>query len=183
MTNDERRRSSRFRQVGGALFEWAKTLTSAAVYATLLTTFVGQMARVEGFSMTPTLDDSDRLVVNKLAYRWHRPQVGDIVMAVSPHEPDKLLVKRVIAAPGDVVQSVNGHIFRNGAPANDDFVDAQARSFDDWGPEVVPPGHYFLMGDHRNNSLDSRNLGPVPEKYITGKVQLRWWPIDRSRLF
>ena len=165
------------------LLLWAKTLASAAVYATLIVTFVGQVARVEGFSMTPTLQDHDRLIVNKIAYRWHKPTAGDIVMVASPNEPDKMLVKRVIAGPNDVVQSVGGRIYRNDVPLPDDFVAAESRSFDDWGPEVVPPGHYFVMGDHRNDSLDSRSFGCVPEKYIAGKVQLRWWPIDHSRMF
>jgi signal peptidase I len=153
------------------------------VYATIIVTFVGQVARVEGFSMTPTLHDQDRLVVNKLAYRWHKPVVGDIVMVASPNEPDKMLVKRIVAGPDDAVQSVGGRIYRNDVLVPDDFVTSESRSYDDWGPEVVPPGHYFVMGDHRNDSFDSRNFGPVPEKYIAGKIQLRWWPIDDGRVF
>jgi signal peptidase I len=172
-----------FSHLSSELLMWVKTMASAAVYAAFIVAFVGQVARVEGFSMTPTLDNRDRLVVNKLAYRWHKPAVGDIVMVASPHEPDKMLVKRVIAGPSDVVRSVAGRIYRNDLPLPDDFVATQSRSLDDWGPEVVPPGHYFVMGDHRNNSLDSRKFGPVPEKYIAGKVQLRWWPIDHRRLF
>jgi signal peptidase I len=162
---------------------WVRTLASAAVYATVVITFIGQVARVEGFSMTPTLHNQDRLVVNKLAYRWHKPTVGDIVMVASPKEPDTMLVKRIVAAPGDVVWSVGGRVYRNDVPVADDFVAAESRSFDDWGPVDVPTGYYFVMGDHRNDSLDSRSFGPVPEKYIAGKVQLRWWPIDHSRLF
>lgn len=162
---------------------WGGTLLSAAVYATIIVTFIGQIARVDGFSMTPTLEDHDRLVVNKLAYRWHKPAIGDIVMVASPHKPETMLVKRVVAGPGDVVRSVDGRVYRNDVLVPDDFVAADERSFDDWGPEVVPEGYYFVLGDHRNDSLDSRSFGPVPEKYIAGKVQLRWWPIDRSRLF
>jgi signal peptidase I len=153
------------------------------VWAALIVTFVGQAARVEGFSMTPTLHDNDRLVVNKLAYRWHKPAIGDIVMVASPTDPDTMLVKRVIAGPDDVVQSVSGRLYRNEVPMSDDFVAKESRSFDDWGPETVPPGHYFVMGDHRNDSLDSRSFGPVPEKYIAGRIQFRRWPIDHGRLF
>ena len=101
-------RSNRFTALWAELCMWARTLASAAMYATLIATFVGQVARVEGFSMTPTLDNQDRLVVNKLAYRWHKPAVGDIVMVASPDEPDKMLVKRVVAGPSDVVRSVAG---------------------------------------------------------------------------
>jgi signal peptidase I len=170
-------------RVARELFDWLKTLASAAVYATLIVTFVGQVARVEGSSMLPTLHDQDRLIVNKLDYRWHAPQIGDIVMVASPDEPDKMLVKRVVAGPGDVVRSVDGHIYRNDVRIPDDFVPNAYRSDDTWGPETIPAGHYFVMGDHRNDSMDSRAFGPVPERYILGKVQLRWWPIPDARIF
>jgi signal peptidase I len=162
---------------------WLKALLSAAVYAVVVVTFVGQVARVDGYSMLPTLHDADRLIVNKLAYRWHDPQVGDIVMVRSPDEPETMLVKRVVAAPGDVVRSEAGQIFRNGQPTSENFVPGAFRSHDNWGPMVVPRGYYFVMGDHRNDSLDSRTFGPVPEKYILGKVQIRWWPLDDGRIF
>ena len=164
-------------------FEWFKTLASAAVYATLIVTFVGQVARVDGSSMLPTLHDQDRLIVNKLAYRWHRPQIGDIVMVASPEEPEKMLVKRVVAGPGDVVRSIDGDVYRNDILIPDDFVPAIYRSSDTWGPEVVPRGFFFVMGDHRNNSSDSRVFGPVPERYIIGRVQVRWWPVPKARVF
>jgi signal peptidase I len=166
-----------------ALAEWVRTLASAAVYATLIVTFVGQVARVDGSSMLPTLHDQDRLIVNKLAYRWHPPQIGDIVMVASPEEPDKMLVKRVVAGPGDVVRSVRGRLYRNDVRISDEFVADGYESDDTWGPEVVPRGHYFVMGDHRNNSADSRSFGPVPERYITGKVEVRWWPVPDARVF
>ncbi len=165
------------------LVSWFKTLASAAVYATLIVTFVGQVARVDGSSMLPTLHDQDRLIVNKLAYRWHRPQIGDIVMVASPEEPEKMLVKRVVAGPGDVVRSVDGRVYRNDVHIPDDFVPPVYRSNDTWGPEVVPRGYYFVMGDHRNNSSDSRAFGPVPERYIIGRVQVRWWPVPDARVF
>lgn len=162
---------------------WFKTLASAAVYATLIVTFVGQVARVDGSSMLPTLHDQDRLIVNKLAYRWHRPQIGDIVMVASPEEPDTMLVKRVVAGPGDIVSSVGGRVYRNDVHIPDDFVPAAFRSNDTWGPEIVPRGFFFVMGDHRNNSSDSRAFGPVPERYIIGRVQVRWWPVPNARVF
>ncbi|HSC26596.1 MAG TPA: signal peptidase I [Vicinamibacterales bacterium] len=162
---------------------WLKTLASAAVYATLIVTFGFQVARVEGQSMAPTLADQDRLIVNKLAYRLGEPQVGDIVMLYYPLNPEKSFVKRVIAEEGDQVRIVNGRVYRNDVPLNDDYVPPEYRSHDDWGPEVVPEGYYFVMGDHRNNSSDSRHWRFVPKKYIIGKVQLRWWPLPQARLF
>jgi signal peptidase I len=170
-------------RVGEELFAWLKTLASAAVYATLIVTFGFQVARVEGQSMAPTLADQDRLIVNKLAYRLGQPQVGDIVMLYYPLNPDKSFVKRVIAEEGDQIRIVDGRVYRNDVPINDDYVPAEYRSHDDWGPEVVPQGYYFVMGDHRNNSSDSRHWKFVPKKYIIGKVQLRWWPIPQARIF
>ena len=162
---------------------WLKTLASAAVYATLIVTFGFQVARVEGQSMAPTLADQDRLIVNKAAYRFfEEPQIGDIVMLYYPLNPDKSFVKRVIAKEGDQVRIVDGRVYRNDVLINDEYVPNEYRSHDDWGPEVVPEGQYFVMGDHRNNSSDSRHWKWVPKKYIIGKVQLRWWPLPHARL-
>jgi len=165
------------------LFAWIKTLASAAVYATLIVTFGFQVARVEGQSMAPTLADQDRLIVNKLAYRIGDPRRGDIVMLYYPLNPDKSFVKRVIAEQGDTVRIVDGRVFVNDVPLGDDFVPPDFKSHDDWGPQVVPEGYYFVMGDHRNNSSDSRHWGWVPKYYITGKVQVRWWPPASARVF
>jgi signal peptidase I len=162
---------------------WVKTLASAAVYATLIVTFGFQVARVEGQSMAPTLADQDRLIVNKLAYRIAAPQRGDIVMLYYPINPDKSFVKRVIAEEGDTVRIVDGRVYVNDVPLLDDYVPPEYRSHDDYGPRVIDEGYYFVMGDHRNNSSDSRHWGLVPKKYIIGKVQLRWWPVPNGRVF
>jgi signal peptidase I len=139
------------------LVAWFKTLASAAVYATL--------------------------IVNKFAYRIGVPRRGDIVMLYYPLNPDKSFVKRVIAEEGDQVRIVDGRVYVNDVPMRDDFVPPEYRSHDDFGPTVVPEGYYFVMGDHRNNSSDSRHWGFVPKKYIIGKVQLRWWPIPTAHVF
>ena len=170
-------------RVGEELIAWFKTLASAAVYATLIVTFGFQVARVEGMSMAPTLQDQDRLIVNKLAYRLGDPKVGDIVMLYYPLKPEKSFVKRIIAEEGDQVRIVDGKVFRNDVQLDDSFVLNEYRSHDDWGPQVVPEGYYFVMGDHRNNSSDSRHWGFVPKKYIIGKVQLRWWPLSHAAIF
>ena len=170
-------------RIGEELLAWFKTLASAAVYATLIVTFGFQVARVEGQSMAPTLADQDRLIVNKLAYQLHDPHIGDIVMLYYPIDPKKSFVKRVIAEEGDVVRIENGRVYRNEVPINDDYVLPEYRSHDNWGPQVIPDGYYFVMGDHRNNSSDSRHWGMVPKKYIIGKVQLRWWPLPKAHVF
>ncbi len=162
---------------------WASTLAQATVYATLVVTFGVQVARVEGQSMAPTLADQDRLIVNKLSYQLGAPQRGDIVMLYYPLDPDKSYVKRVIAEAGDAVRVVDGRVYVNDVPMRDDFVSAEYRSHDDWGPQVIPEGYYFVMGDHRNGSSDSRHWGFVPKKYIIGKVSIRWWPVPHARVF
>jgi signal peptidase I len=173
----------RMERVVEELVAWLKTLASAAVYATLIVTFGFQVARVEGHSMAPTLADQDRLIVNKLAYRIGEPHISDIVMLYYPNDPNKSFVKRVIAEEGDQVRIVDGKVYRNDILLDDSFVPPDFRSHDDWGPQVIPEGYYFVMGDHRNNSSDSRHWGYVPKKYIIGKVQLRWWPLRHARMF
>jgi len=170
-------------RVGEEFFAWLRTLASAAVYATLIVTFGFQVARVEGQSMAPTLADQDRLIVNKLVYRLTEPRRSDIVMLYYPINPDKSFVKRVIAEEGDQVRIVGGQVFVNEVPIPDEYVPPEYRSHDDWGPQIIPEGYYFVMGDHRNNSSDSRHWGMVPKRYIIGKVQLRWWPLPAAKLF
>jgi signal peptidase I len=162
---------------------WLKTLASAAVYATLIVTFGFQVARVEGQSMAPTLQDQDRLIVNKLAYRLGDPKVGDIVMLYYPQNPDKSFVKRVIAGPSQEIKIVDGRVYVDDALVDDSFVPPDYRSHEDMSPRTVDEGYYFVMGDHRNNSSDSRHWGLVPKKYIIGRVQLRWWPVPEARTF
>jgi signal peptidase I len=172
-----------WKRMGHEILAGLQTLVSAAVYATLIVTFGVQVARVDGLSMAPTLEDHDRLIVNKLVYELGDPRPGDIVMLYYPLNPDKMFVKRVIAREGDSVRIVDGRVYVNDIPLRDDYVPAEFRSHDDWGPQVIQQGYYFVMGDHRNNSSDSRHWGPVPKKYIVGKVKVRWWPLQDARIF
>jgi signal peptidase I len=174
---------SAWARMGREILSGVQTLVSAAVYATLIVTFGVQVARVDGLSMAPTLEDHDRLIVNKLVYELGDPRPGDIVMLYYPLNPEKMFVKRVIAREGDSVRIVDGRVFVNDIPLRDDYVPAEFRSHDDWGPQVIQQGYYFVMGDHRNNSSDSRHWGPVPKKYIVGKVKVRWWPLQDARVF
>jgi signal peptidase I len=176
-------RSSLLRKIGTELILWLRTLTSAAVYATLIVTFGFQVARVDGRSMEPTLHDRDRLVVNKFAYQVHDPDVEDIVMLLHPNNPSQSLVKRIVAAPGDTVAFREGVVVRNGVAVDEDFIPADLRSLDNLASVVVPEGFYFVLGDHRNNSSDSRTFGCVPRKYILGRIQIRWWPIVDAKSF
>jgi signal peptidase I len=161
----------------------ARTLFSAAIYATFVVTFVFQIARVDGRSMSPTLEDQDRLIVNKLAYELGDPARGDIVMLRYPLDPEKMFVKRVIATEGDTVRINDGRVFVNEHELADEEVPDAFRGHDHLGPSIVQQGYCFVMGDHRNNSSDSRHWGPVPKKYVVGKVKVRWWPLREARIF
>jgi signal peptidase I len=176
-------RESAWRRAGREIVSGVQTLLSAAVYATLIVTFGFQVARVDGLSMAPTLEDHDRLIVDKLVYELGEPRPGDIVMLYYPVNPEKMFVKRVIAKEGDRVRIVDGQVYVNDLPLHDEYVPDEFRSHDDFPPETIQPGYYFVMGDHRNNSSDSRHWGQVPKKYIVGKVKIRWWPIQDARIF
>jgi len=171
------------RKIGQELVTTIQTLLSAAVYATLIVTFVAQVARVDGMSMAPTLEDHDRLIVNKLVYEIGDPRPGDIVMLYYPPNPEKMFVKRVIAKEDDRVQIIEGRVYVNDVPLHDDYIPVDFRSHDDMAPVVVRPGYYFVMGDNRNASSDSRLWGQVPKKYIVGKVKFRWWPLQDATIF
>jgi signal peptidase I len=149
----------------------------AFAYTTSLVvvTFGLQLARIEGQSMAPTLHDQQRIIINKLAYRFDEPKRGDVVMHYYPLNPDRSMVKRVIAQSGDRVQIVDGGVYVNNIQLNDEFVPPESRSHDDYGPTVIPEGYYFVMTDNRNNGTDSRHWGYVPKKYIVGKV-VEVWP-------
>ena len=152
------------------------TFTLTPVLTSFVTTYLFQAARVEGQAMSPTLNDQDRLIVNKRVYRDGDPAIGDIVMLRYPVDPRKQFVKRVIASGGDEVQIVDGIVFRNGGRVDETYVPEANRSRDHWGPQVVPERSYFVMGDRRNNSSDSRHWGFVPREHIVGRVTVRWWP-------
>jgi signal peptidase I len=147
------------------------------------TTFVFSVARVEGHAMAPTLLDQDRLIVNRMVFQRRDPQVGEMVMFYYPLNPEKSFVKRLIGEEGDQIQITDGRVFRNDVPLEEPFIPTEFRSHDDWGPQVIPQGYYFVLGDHRNNSSDSRHWSFVPKKYVVGRVQLRWWPISHARAF
>lgn len=148
----------------------------------LLLVFVAQPVVVEGTSMLPQLHDGERLIVNKLIYyhiksfSWGHIERGDIVVFWFPNDPDKSYVKRVIGLPGDTVEINNGMVFVNGEKMQEDYIDGNfSKSKESRVPKKVENHYYYVMGDNRDNSSDSRSWGLVPEKYIYGKVFFRYW--------
>jgi signal peptidase I len=144
--------------------------------------FFVQPVVVEGTSMLPQLNDGERLLVNKLVYykiqsvSWGHIERGDIVVFWFPNDPDKSYVKRVIGLPGETVELRNGKVYINGVELNEEYIDVEHnQSLPSWPPKKVEEHHYFVMGDNRDNSSDSRYWGLVPEKYIYGKAFFRYW--------
>ncbi len=148
----------------------------------LLGVFIAQPVVVEGTSMLPQLHDGERLLVNKLVYykfqsvNWGHLERGDIVVFWYPREPDKSYVKRIIGLPGETVEVKNGVVFVNGIELQEPYLDAtHNQSLPTFKPVKVDDYYYFVMGDNRDNSSDSRYWGLVPEKYIYGKAFFRYW--------
>ena len=144
--------------------------------------FVVQPVVVEGTSMLPELHDGERLLVNKLVYykiqsvSWGHISRGDIVVFWYPREPDKSYVKRVIGLPGETVEVRNGKVLIDGRVLDEEYLDAEHnQALPSFPPKKVEEHHYFVMGDNRDNSSDSRYWGLVPEKYIYGKAFFRYW--------
>lgn len=144
--------------------------------------FIAQPVVVEGTSMLPQLHDGERLLVNKLVYykfqsvSWGHLERGDIVVFWYPKEPDKSYVKRIIGLPGETVEVRNGRILIDGNELNENYLDAEHnQSLPSFAPKKVDEHYFFVMGDNRDNSSDSRYWGLVPEKYIYGKAFFRYW--------
>ncbi|MBV9925341.1 MAG: signal peptidase I [Acidobacteria bacterium] len=148
----------------------------------LVLVFVAQPVKVEGTSMLPRLHDGERIFVNKLIY-YGLPELerGDIVVFWFPNDPTKSYIKRVIGLPGETVQLRAGRIFINGKELQEPYLEhALNVAAADEPPTYVKPHYYFVMGDNRDNSSDSRMWGLVPEKYIYGKALFRYWPLSRA---
>ncbi|WP_324668384.1 signal peptidase I [Geochorda subterranea] len=167
------------RAIGAAVVELLKTVAGAAILALLIMTFVARAFTVEGNSMLPTLHDGERLMVDKLTYRFHEPQRGDIVVFRYPLDPREHYIKRIVGVPGDEVAVRNGRVFVNGTPLDESYL--ASPTLGRFGPVRVPEGHYFVLGDNRNNSEDSRDprLGFIPRELIEGRAIWRYWPLAR----
>jgi signal peptidase I len=163
-----------------------RDLVFALMIAALVVVFIVQPVKVEGTSMLPRLHDGERIFVNKLIYyeeyRW-APKIerGDIVVFWYPNDPSKSYIKRVIGLPGETVEVREGTVLINGAPLEEKYLDPRENnSLASQAPVQVKLNYYFVMGDNRDNSSDSRSWGLVPKKYIYGKALLRYWPLSAA---
>jgi signal peptidase I len=133
--------------------------------------------RVDGYSMEPTLHSGEFVIVNKLAYRFGSPRLGDVIVFHPPRDLDEEYIKRVIGLPGDQVQISQGQVLVNGQLLDEDYINTPAAYPDQqW---TVPPDALFVLGDNRNNSSDSHNWGPVPLSNVIGKATLVYWPPEQ----
>jgi signal peptidase I len=152
-----------------------ETFLPALLIALLINVFVGQATRVEGQSMEPNLHTDQRLVVEKVSYRFHGPQRFDIVVLRLPSQGEELLIKRVIGLPGETVEIKNGHVYINGQQLDEPFTAEETRP-GRYAKVTVPPLHVYVLGDNRSRSNDSRSFGPVPIENIVGRAWLSYWP-------
>jgi signal peptidase I len=163
----------------GGWHSWLRDLVVSVAISAFIILFLYQPVRVEGTSMLPVLEDQDRLFINKMAYRVGEIHVGDVVVFQYPRDHAKSYIKRVIARPGDDLRIEHGRVVVNGVRLREPYV--PSRFADDRSqPEMVlPPKEYFVMGDHRSISSDSRDFGPVDRDLIYGKAVFVYWPMEQ----
>jgi len=162
-------------RTGSALRELLETLILTVVTYLLVRTFLFETYRVVGQSMEPTLVQDERLIVSKLSYRLHEPQRGDIIVFRDPQDSGRNLIKRIIGLPGEILEIRSGQVFINGQPIDEPYLGSTSTRSE---PQIaIPDGYYFVMGDNRNNSSDSRSWGVLVADRIVGKAAFTYWPV------
>jgi signal peptidase I len=161
------------------MHSWLRDLMVSIIVSAFIIIFLYQPVRVEGTSMLPVLEDQDRLFINKIAYRVSEIKRGDVVVFLYPHDHSKSYIKRVIAGPGDDIRIDEGHVSVNGKPLTEPYVPQRFTDDRSLTDTIVPTGEYFVMGDHRSISSDSRDFGPVERGLIYGKAAFVYWPMDQ----
>ena len=165
-------------QLRRELRSWTRDLAVALGLALVIIVFLYQPVKVEGTSMAPLLTDQERIFINKFGYRFEPIERGDVVVFWYPLDRSKSFIKRVIGLPGDTIEIQSGRLFVNGKELQEPYVPASYLDGSSLLPRVLPPNNYFVMGDHRDSSNDSRMFGPVPRQYIYGKAVFAYWPVD-----
>ena len=160
---------------------WLRDLVFSVLIAVVLIVFIYQPVKVEGRSMMPTLTDQERIFINKFTYHYGLGKIerGDMVVFWYPLDTTKSYIKRIIGVPGDIIKITGGQVYVNGKALAEDYVPEEYRDRISLGPERVPPDKFFVLGDHRNSSNDSRAWGFVDRKYIYGKAVFVYWPLDK----
>ncbi len=166
-------------RIGAGLGVWLRDLIISLAISAFIIIFLYQPVKVEGTSMMPSLEDQERIFVNKFVYRLEPIGRGDIVVFRYPRDPSKSYIKRVIGMAGDRIRIDAGQVYVNGQALDESYVPSEytdARSY----PEItVPPNSFFVLGDHRSMSNDSRDFGAVNQSFIYGKAVFGYWPMDK----
>ena len=172
--------SSAWRALG--LTAWVRDLVISIGISFFFIIFLYEPVKVEGTSMLPGLQDQERIFINKFVYRWEPISRGDIVVFRYPRDTSKSFIKRVIAVGGDHIVIDKGRVYLNGQLLREPYVPREYIDMRSTNEIVVPQGEFFVMGDHRSMSDDSRDFGPVDDTYITGKAVFVYWPMDKLGL-
>jgi signal peptidase I len=157
---------------------WTRDLLIAIGLALVIIVFLYQPVKVEGTSMAPLLSDQERIFINKFVYRFEAIQRGDVVVFWYPLDHSKSFIKRVVGLPGESVEIRQGAVYVNEQIVPEPYVPPQYEDQSDFGPVRVPKDSYFVMGDHRISSNDSRVFGPVASQFIYGRAVFAYWPVD-----
>lgn len=158
---------------------WMRDMVVSLLASFFIITFLYQPVKVEGTSMLPRLEDQDRLFINKFAYHFEKISRGDVVVFYYPRDPQKSYIKRVIAVPGDDLRVEEGLVYVNGKRIAEPYVPAEFADARSVSETVIPKHEFFVMGDHRSISSDSRDFGPVDRSLIYGKAAFVYWPADQ----
>jgi signal peptidase I len=158
---------------------WLRDLILSVLLAFIVIVFLYQPVQVEGTSMMPRLSNHERIFINKFVYRFEPIQRGDIVVFWYPLDPSKSYIKRVVGLPGEWVSISEGHVYIEGRVLKESYLPPEYLDHQSSPPMQIEPDHYFVLGDHRESSNDSRLWGPVDRKYIYGKAVFVYWPFSR----
>jgi len=185
---DSTQQKNLFDNLKGHLIDFIQTFVVFAAIFALIYLFIAQPHKVSGLSMSPTFHDGDYILTDKVSYRFNNPQKGDVIVLKNPRDENQDFIKRVIALPGDTIKVENTKVYVNGQPINEYYLPASTNTnsgaYLTEGTSVnVDPDQFFVLGDNRNHSSDSREWGYVPRKDIIGKVFLRYWPASSVGLF
>ena len=166
------------RQLRRELRSWTRDLAVALGLALVIIVFLYQPVKVEGTSMAPLLSDQERIFINKFVYHFEPIDRGDVVVFWYPLDRSKSFIKRVVGLPGETISIRAGHVYIDGRELADQYVPKNYLDNSNYGPLTISSDEYFVMGDHRDSSNDSRVFGPVPRRFIYGKAVFACWPVD-----
>lgn len=176
-----------FKKALAVIFDFLQSIVVVMALMVMVYLFIVSPQEISGQSMYPTFENGEYILTNKIEYKLHEPGRGDVIVFKSPRNKDIDYIKRIIGIPGDVVSLQNGKFYLNGEKLEESFLAADLFTFggaflSENSEITVTPGHYFVSGDNRPHSLDSREFGLIPKEDIIGKALIRYWPFDRAQI-